>query len=417
MGKGQGAKTKEGQSLESGPPRPVSAGQQIKYWEKTVEWLFVKLYIMPKMAAAPLGGNEEAAGDVMLSFLPDDKWLLLEFKGNESGFSSETKKYPIFENEKWKDLDANPDFKQRLSDAFHNLANKVKSDRHAPHFFVYSEPSSVKPQLVKKGGASAVQPDVGTKKEIGTTKGEGLFASLLSFLGFGPNTKEEPNEPSMVKGSVNSKVSRKNKGISAAHTTRLVLLGRDYWGSWFDLAPNNWQFKDSEPFNLRNLRDRGTSQAEFKIYVKMLLAAKNGFVRDDGDGWGFGTVLAISSNGAIASFTVFEFCQQFGIEVEPVAEAVPPSKSGPPASGRLKSNPTMLPAQGASVPSRLQSSSSTNIDSNDGGTSEQPENPTESTSAQSVELTAQPADPLPAAVPTKGQDDSKSPGSTPKMRK
>lgn len=65
------------------------------WWEKTVEYYFVKKYVEFDMLVAPMDGNEEAAADVILSNV--DKWILIEFKRNKSQIVSEKRKFIDYE--------------------------------------------------------------------------------------------------------------------------------------------------------------------------------------------------------------------------------------------------------------------------------------------------------------------------------
>lgn len=61
------------------------------FWEKTVEWEFVRHYLPAAMASAPLDGDIEI-GDAILSSAA--QWLVIEFKGVKSDCKDESRKYP-----------------------------------------------------------------------------------------------------------------------------------------------------------------------------------------------------------------------------------------------------------------------------------------------------------------------------------
>lgn len=61
------------------------------WWEKTVEYLFVKKHLNQDSIVAPLAGNHEKAGDAI--FLTNNKWILIEFKREQSDINSERKKF------------------------------------------------------------------------------------------------------------------------------------------------------------------------------------------------------------------------------------------------------------------------------------------------------------------------------------
>lgn len=65
------------------------------WWEKTVEYYFVKKYVELDMFIAPLDGNAERAADLILSNV--DKWILIEFKRSEAQIISEKKKFIDYE--------------------------------------------------------------------------------------------------------------------------------------------------------------------------------------------------------------------------------------------------------------------------------------------------------------------------------
>lgn len=63
----------------------------MKWWEKTVEYYFVLKHVEPNMLVSPLDGNEEKLGDAIIS--ANNKWVLIEFKRDESSLSSEIEKF------------------------------------------------------------------------------------------------------------------------------------------------------------------------------------------------------------------------------------------------------------------------------------------------------------------------------------
>lgn len=70
----------------------------MKWWEKTVEYYFIKKYIPDEMILSPLDGNQEKAGDAFLS--SNEKWVILEFKKDRPSLSSEKKKYTNYDDAK-----------------------------------------------------------------------------------------------------------------------------------------------------------------------------------------------------------------------------------------------------------------------------------------------------------------------------
>jgi hypothetical protein len=61
------------------------------WWEKTVEYTYVRDLGIGDFAA-PFDGNEEQMGDAVMK--RENRWLLIEFKRTAHQFSSERKKYP-----------------------------------------------------------------------------------------------------------------------------------------------------------------------------------------------------------------------------------------------------------------------------------------------------------------------------------
>lgn len=67
----------------------------MKWWEKTVEYYFIRKYIPEDMILSPLDGEHEKAGDALLS--NNEKWIILEFKKDFESLSSEKKKYKNYD--------------------------------------------------------------------------------------------------------------------------------------------------------------------------------------------------------------------------------------------------------------------------------------------------------------------------------
>jgi hypothetical protein len=88
----------------------------MKWWEKTVEYLFVLLAVRDHNVIAPLDGIEELAGDAI--FCSKNKWILIEFKKDEASINDE--------NRKFKDL------------GFKNVMTAFK-DKDGHHFIIYGK--------------------------------------------------------------------------------------------------------------------------------------------------------------------------------------------------------------------------------------------------------------------------------------
>ncbi len=69
----------------------------MKWWEKTVEYFFVKKYLSEK-AIVPLAGKEERAGDAILC--GNEKFILIEFKRDKASLCTEKDKFIDYEKAK-----------------------------------------------------------------------------------------------------------------------------------------------------------------------------------------------------------------------------------------------------------------------------------------------------------------------------
>lgn len=67
----------------------------MKWWEKTVEYYFIRNFIPDDMILSPLDGEQEKAGDAFLS--SNEKWVVLEFKKDFKSLASEKKKYKNYD--------------------------------------------------------------------------------------------------------------------------------------------------------------------------------------------------------------------------------------------------------------------------------------------------------------------------------
>ena len=75
----------------------------LKWWEKTNEYTFILLCGREKLLKlAPLDGNEEKAGDTLIS--NNNKWIIIEFKKDQYSINTEIDKFINFDKAK-KDLD------------------------------------------------------------------------------------------------------------------------------------------------------------------------------------------------------------------------------------------------------------------------------------------------------------------------
>lgn len=67
----------------------------MKWWEKTVEYYFIRKFIPDEMILSPLDGEQEKAGDAFLS--NNERWVILEFKKDFESLASEKKKYKNYD--------------------------------------------------------------------------------------------------------------------------------------------------------------------------------------------------------------------------------------------------------------------------------------------------------------------------------
>lgn len=64
------------------------------WWEKTVEYFFVRDHIDIDVLMAPLDGDHEKIGDTVIA--DSDKWVIIEFKRDITSIVSEQKKFTSF---------------------------------------------------------------------------------------------------------------------------------------------------------------------------------------------------------------------------------------------------------------------------------------------------------------------------------
>ncbi|EGR2435248.1 TPA: hypothetical protein I6182_003401 [Vibrio cholerae] len=67
----------------------------VKWWEKTVEYLFVKKHVDEESLIIPFDGKEELQSDGALCVA--SKWILIEFKKEKNSIPHEKKKFNDFE--------------------------------------------------------------------------------------------------------------------------------------------------------------------------------------------------------------------------------------------------------------------------------------------------------------------------------
>ncbi|EPJ3731802.1 hypothetical protein U8643_002014, partial [Acinetobacter baumannii] len=67
----------------------------MQWWEKTVEYFFIKKYVADHLVA-PLDGKHELAGDAFLSD-NQQKWIMIEFKARAESLDTEKKKFRSYD--------------------------------------------------------------------------------------------------------------------------------------------------------------------------------------------------------------------------------------------------------------------------------------------------------------------------------
>ena len=68
----------------------------MKWWEKTIEYSFVRMHLPMSSVIYPLDGWHEQAGDALLRSAK--KWIMIEFKVDENAIKTEEKKFYDFQS-------------------------------------------------------------------------------------------------------------------------------------------------------------------------------------------------------------------------------------------------------------------------------------------------------------------------------
>ncbi len=290
----------------------------VRYWEKTVEWIFVRNHFPGKAFAAPLASTEELVGDAILRFKDINSWCIIEFKDEFGSFADERGKYPAFGLSKWKkfyysmyEKKAKEEGIDKLSEEMKDwIENEVKVSietakipfgkladfwrvdhseerKKPPHIFVYGKFSSPLELLEFESVIEAI-------KELE----KGLQGNLLL---------EQVNV-------LSEWVRRHDKPSKCLDTFNIE--GFTYWGTWFDKGNIVKKIPDGGPVSIGNLGKIGWGFENFKAYVSSVISAKRGVecgadgdsgAADDKESWDFGTVLGITDDGKIAMFSTYDF--------------------------------------------------------------------------------------------------------------
>ena len=137
----------------------------MKWWEKTVEYKFIKEYIDLDSFIAPLDGNEEKAGDAI--FGQNENFILIEFKKDKNSIKDEQKKFINFNSAK-----------ESLS----------SSDKH--HILIYGEVNSK--DLILNAQTYFSEKNIQLTRKFSNGKTLKEFKKYLdSFLNFKKGSKTE----------------------------------------------------------------------------------------------------------------------------------------------------------------------------------------------------------------------------------
>lgn len=261
-----------------------------EFWEKTVEWLFVKQYFSPALIAAPLSGNAELAADAVLKFVHDSQLCLIEFKRREIDFKSEREKYPFYGAAKWKDLPV--ERRSGYETNFRQLLERYGTKRNTPHLFVYG--------LLKPG--KFIDLVNSRREEAGQALQNGSIAGAAKAL-LGTLTDKE---------------------ALTRQTLKLDVEAKPYWGPWVNADKFTVPELQSARKNVKlsELHKIGWKFDAFNAYVTSLVAAKGRKPDDDpsGPGWESAMIMAVSSDGSSLTFSVFEFIEKFVVGLKPGKE-------------------------------------------------------------------------------------------------
>jgi hypothetical protein len=247
-----------------------------EYWEKTVEWAFVRRHLVNGAAGAPLDDEKEAAGDGLFTFDGGHKWILIEFKKDWKSCKDEGPKFIALG--KSAALGAQWPTKNRdCIDAYNYLINNHSSSlSKTPHIIVYGELSLVPINFLT----------------IGASVFGGAFAEMTSMV--------------MKQWHNITKIS------SLVSKNYLHLLTRAYWGSdWANPPAATPGIQPCTTTVTGFLYERLGSRCqleldEFNKYLSYLLLAK-GKKPDNGD-FDYSIVMAITGSGEYSVMTLEDYC-------------------------------------------------------------------------------------------------------------
>ncbi|WP_037992653.1 hypothetical protein [Teredinibacter turnerae] len=146
----------------------------IIWWEKTVEYYFVKKYVELDAFIAPLDGHQERAGDTILG--NEENWILIEFKKDETCLTDECRKFTNYEE-----------------------AKGILIDESSHHLVIYGESSGRDIDLVCQEYFSEEQLHIEDALSQGTDI-DSFFEYVRKFVTFKKNSNKSSGGFGLVAG-------------------------------------------------------------------------------------------------------------------------------------------------------------------------------------------------------------------------
>ena len=261
-----------------------------EYWEKTVEWHFVRHHLPSSAVAAPLDGDKEAASDALLSFGDPTKWLLIEFKRDLDSISKEADKYPAL----GKEIVSPKHWPARHHDsvsAYNHLIKKYSAHfTQTPHLMIFGEMETI-----------TITPAVSAQSPI-VNLADGNNAGSPEFKQFFQ----------IIRGMARSLTE---KTISKNY---LKLHARSYWGDdWTNSpkrAPGALQCTaQAKKISMEFIKNYQAEKKAFNKYLSLLLLAKG---KNPGDSdFDYSAVVAISGAG-FQVVSLYDYCASNRAELD-----------------------------------------------------------------------------------------------------
>ncbi|PWF64407.1 hypothetical protein CBX96_04455 [Shewanella sp. BC20] len=164
----------------------------LKWWEKTVEYFFIRNCIGDSMVIAPLDAKEESAGDSIFS--QGNKWVLIEFKKKFESLKSEEDKFSDFAKAKAHFMDKDSHHFLVYGAMFENeLRNGQKFGVSATTYFSRKSTNSIEAMLSSglegKDFFAYVKDFTSFKKATGESSGGLSFESYGLVAGVNSENK------------------------------------------------------------------------------------------------------------------------------------------------------------------------------------------------------------------------------------